>query len=311
MRWIKRGRILAPDGARSWRRSHAAVPTVDVLAEERLRVYYAGRDECNRSHTSFVELDAGDPSRILYEHPEPILPLGELGAFDDCGIMPSWIVEHQGLKYLYYIGWTTRGSVPYQNAIGLALSNDGGRTFRRAACGPLFGPTASEPHFTGSCCVQVEGGGWRIWYLSCVRWEVRGARPEPFYHIKYAESSDGLVWQRRGQVAIELRQEEGGIARPTVVRDADTYRMWYSRRGAEGYREDRARSYRIGYAESPDGVRWERMDARAGIDVSDAGWDSEMIAYPQVVRLGERWLMFYNGNGFGATGFGWAERVPE
>jgi hypothetical protein len=32
-----------------------------------------------------------------------------------------------------------------------------------------------------------------------------------------------------------------------------------------------------------------------------------MIAYPCVIRVGRRLLMFYNGNGFGRDGFGWAE----
>ena len=49
--------------------------------------------------------------------------------------------------------------------------------------------------------------------------------------------------------------------------------MWYSYRGD---------AYRIGYAESVDGLEWERKDEEAGIDVSADGWDSEMIEYPCV-----------------------------
>ena len=82
--------------------------------------------------------------------------------------------------------------------------------------------------------------------------------------------------------------------------------MWYAYRNARRYRTDRRRSYRIGYAESEDGVRWHRLDDQAGIDVSDQGWDSEMICYPHVVVRAGKAYMFYNGNMFGATGFGYA-----
>ena len=65
--------------------------------------------------------------------------------------------------------------------------------------------------------------------------------------------------------------------------------------------------YRIGYATSDDGIAWTRRDDEAGIDVSEDGWDSLMVAYPHVVEHESRRYMLYNGNGFGASGFGWAE----
>ena len=67
-------------------------------------------------------------------------------------------------------------------------------------------------------------------------------------------------------------------------------------------------SYRIGYAESPDGFAWTRRDDEAGIDVSSKGWDSEMVCYACVFAYGAREYMLYNGNGYGATGFGMAVR---
>lgn len=119
------------------------------------------------------------------------------------------------------------------------------------------------------------------------------------YHIRYADSDDGLNWRRLGRVCIDFQaQNEYAISRPSVVRDPDMYRMWYSHRGA---------GYRIGYAESDDGVVWTRKDEEAGIDVSLEGWDSEMIEYPCVFDHGARRYMLYNGNGYGATGIGLAE----
>ncbi|MNL67240.1 hypothetical protein D3C87_1918050 [compost metagenome] len=73
--------------------------------------------------------------------------------------------------------------------------------------------------------------------------------------------------------------------------------MWYSVRGGK---------YRIGYAESDDGCEWIRRDELAGITVSDSGWDSDSVEYAHVFDYGGARYMLYNGNDFGATGFGLA-----
>jgi len=82
--------------------------------------------------------------------------------------------------------------------------------------------------------------------------------------------------------------------------------MWFSYRGSRSFRSDPAATYRIGYAESPDGVRWRRDDAEAGIGLSESGWDSLMIEYPFVYRHGGQTFLLYNGNGFGESGIGYA-----
>ena len=75
--------------------------------------------------------------------------------------------------------------------------------------------------------------------------------------------------------------------------------MWFCHRGTDY-------AYRIGYAESPDGVTWTRHDGRAGIHISESGWDSEMMAYPHVFdHAGDRYML-YSGNGFGREGMGLA-----
>ena len=73
----------------------------------------------------------------------------------------------------------------------------------------------------------------------------------------------------------------------------------------------RGKQYRLGYAVSEDGIKWARRDSSVGIDVSDSGWDSEAVTYPFVFEHGGQQYMLYNGNGYGRTGFGIAERVPS
>jgi hypothetical protein len=122
----------------------------------------------------------------------------------------------------------------------------------------------------------------------------------PTYVIRAARSQDGVRWASVEDRCIDFRDDdEYGFGRPWVVRDGSLFRMWYSIRL-------RSRPYRLGYAESSDGLRWERKDDEVGIDRSEGGWDSEMVCYPCVVDVGPQRYMFYNGNRHGESGFGCA-----
>ena len=307
MAWSKQGVIFRPSGEHEWNKTHAQVPTVDVLSDEVLRIYYSTRDSQNRSHVSFIEVSAEDPTKILYEHDSPVLAPDEVGVFDACGDMPSSLVPVGEKKYLYYIGWNVPKTVPYNNAIGLAVSVDGGRTFERFSKGPIFGRTYNEPYFTGTSWVSIENGVWKNWYMSCTGWQLVDGAEEPRYHIKYAESLDGIEWKREGTIAIDYKnEEEGGIVRACVLNAKNGYEMWYSYRKLANYRTAPAARSRIGYATSSDGVNWCRDDSESGIEPSEEGWDSFMTAYPCVVEVGGKRIMFYNGDGFGRTGIGFA-----
>ena len=307
MRWKKQGLIFCADKQKPWMQTHSQVPCVYLRNDGVLRIFFASRDERGRSNVSYIDVDPNDPKKVLGICERPLLEYGPIGTFDDCGAMPSWIVRNGTKTYMYYIGWTVRNTVPYHNSIGLAVSDDDGNTFKKYSMGPLFSPTVHEPYFTGTSCVLVENGVWKNWYLSCTKWEVIDGRAEPFYNIKYATSEDGINWKREGQVAIDYADEkEGGIVRASVIKENGAYKMWYSHRNGQDYRQNTMNSYRIGYAESSDGVSWVRKDHDVGIDISQTGWDSEMLAYPHVIdHQGER-LMFYNGNGFGRSGLGYA-----
>lgn len=286
--------------------THAQGPVADAIDPGRFRIYFASRDAHNRSAIASLEADAGDPSRVLYLHDRPVLSRGELGCFDDSGVLPSCLTTYGGVKYLYYAGVSSGTTTPYHVAIGLATSSDG-KEFVRAYAGPVLERTAEEPHLCTAPWVLVENGVWRMWYCAGLGWEVVDGRPEPLYHIRYTESPDGVRWSRPGLVCIDLRRpREAGIGRPSVVLDGNRYRMWFSVRGNRDYRRPGETSYRIGYAESDDGLQWRRDDDLAGIAPSADGWDSEMIEYPSVYAREGNWYMFYNGNGFGRSGFGYA-----
>jgi hypothetical protein len=305
--WHKHDVIFQPTAWPGWTRSHAQVPTPDWTPEGKLLIYFGSRDARNRTSTLRLELNPRQPHEISRLQEAPILGPGALGCFDDAGAMPSCVVTMGDRKYLYYTGWNTSTTVPYRNAIGLAVSTDGGETYERLCDGPVFDRSPREPHFCACPFVLHDAGHWRMWYLSCTEWQMVSGKPEARYLIRYTESSDGIEWHRPGTIAIDYACPDEAVARPWVVKNSRGYQMWYSRRSTLNYRDDPKQSYRLGYAESGDGVSWQRKDELVDLPLSHAGWDSEMIAYPATFDADGRRYLLYNGNGFGATGFGLAE----
>jgi predicted GH43/DUF377 family glycosyl hydrolase len=311
MRWEKRGLIFKAEKQYPWMSHHSSVPIADKISEQVLRIYFGPRDDEGRTVVAFIDVDADNPSHVLRVHDRPVLGVGELGTFDDSGAMPSCIVNHNGRKYLYYQGWNRCVTVPYRNAIGVAVSEDGGTTFRRAFQGPILDRTPLEPYFCATPFVLFDEGLWRMWYASSTGFVCVNGKPEPLYQVKYAESKDGIVWDRSNEICIPYKFDGEANARPCVLKKNHRYRMWYCYRGSVNYRTDKAQSYRIGYAESADGLKWERLDHLVGIDRSSAGWDSIMTAYPFVYEHRGVIHMLYTGNGFSETGIGYATLTDE
>lgn len=295
-RWEKLGLVFCANGQFEWMNSHAANPVAVPVGDDRFRIYFSTRDPQNRSSIGFVEIDLSSPHHILAMSSEPVVRPGSAGLFDDSGASLGCVVPADGRIYLYYVGWNLGVTVPWRNSIGLAIQSEPDGEFRRYTDAPVMDRNAADPYSLSYPWVLRDGAIWKMWYGSNLTW---GPKTSDMRHIiKYAESLDGISWQRRNEVAIGLGgEDEMAIARPCVIKDRDLYRMWYSTRG---------RAYRIGYAESRDGLRWTRHDECAGIDTSPAGWDSEMIEYASVFTHRGQLYMLYNGNDYGRTGFGLA-----
>lgn len=295
--WQKLGNIFSPNNEYEWLHSHASVPIAEHIKGDTYKIYFSCRDQHNRSHTAFIVIDITTPSKIISMSTQPVLSPGKLGTFDDSGAMGSWLVNTNDQKLLYYIGWNLGKTVPFRNSIGLA-SLDGGQ-FKRCYSGPIVDRTKDEPHFCASCAVLKDQNKWKMWYLSCTDWLENEDGIEHRYHIKYAESEDGINWKRNGMIAIDYaNDQEVAISRPSVLKTQDNqWHMWYSYR---------TKKYRIGYAKSKDGIHWHRSDNSIILDVSKQGWDSDMIEYPFVFQHKNGTYMLYNGNEFGRTGIGLA-----
>ncbi len=301
-RWVTLGQILDPTDRAGWMQTHAALPFAASVEGDLVRVLCGGRDAEGRAQTGVVDMTIGGGGpRLVNVAQEPIISVGPLGAFDDRGALPSCSVFREGVWHLYYTGVMLGQTVPFYYFVGLAQANDLDTAAVKISAAPLLPFNRVDPFLTASPYVMIDEGRWRMWYMSGVRWEIVDGKPKHFYHLRYAESKDGIEWDRTGRVAIDFSEGEYAMSRPSVLRDDDGYHMWFAARGDV---------YRIHYAYSPDGYEWTRKGA-AGIEGSPGGWDAEMQCYPNVFEHRGRRYMLYNGNGYGKSGFGLAVLCEE
>jgi len=299
------GQIYCPDGTNQLMLSYARIPVIDHLKDSVYSVYFGSRDNTNRERIFRLALDL-DTLQVLNIENKPILDFGEnLGAFDDNGITPCSIICLGNLKYFYYCGWNIHVKVPFSCAIGLAVSDDDGISFKKLFKGAIMDRNHLDHIFVAVNDVMFDNGIFKTWYLSCVKWEKSGDALKHYYNIKYAESTDGIHWDRESyhEPVINFKNSyEYAISTPRVIKRDGMYKMWYSYRG-----QSIIDTYRIGYAESIDGVTWVRRDEEMWhFDVSSNGWDSEMVCYPYIFVHKNKLHMLYNGNSYGKTGFGLA-----
>lgn len=296
-RWRKLGFIFQADHQFPWMVSHASNPVAEIVRGTEVRIYFSCRDAQKRSSIGYVIVDLERPKQVLSLSSEPVLCPGEPGYFDDSGTSMGCLVKRaDGSRHLYYLGWNLGVTVPFRNSIGLAVSADAQATFEKVGNAPILDRNQIDPLTLSYPWVLETDGQFRMWYGSHLSWN--NGKHEMIHVLKAADSSDGINWQRDGRVLLPLLDdEEFGMSRPTVLQNGALYRMWFSIRG---------KHYRLAYAESEDGRSWHRADDLSLPQVSKSGWDSESICYPAVFYCAGNYFMLYNGNNYGASGFGLA-----
>jgi len=298
MKWSKSGALFSCNSLHPKLISHAANPVALHTEGDVYRVYYSGRDAYNRSSIGAVDIDIVQ-RRILKEHNHPFFMHGPEGSFYVDGVSIGNCYKANGVQYMLFMGWQNPEGRHWRGDIGRLVVNPD-LTLELDSEAPFISSNSIDPiSLSYPWVMKSDGVGYSMWYGSTMAWDAGNG--EMLHVINYASSIDGHNWIREGlAVPYELGRAQA-FSRPTVARDArGGFEMWFS------YRSGSGEKYRIGYASSRDGIRWELSLEEAGIDVSMDGWDCEMIEYPFVFdHKGERYML-YNGNGYGKTGFGMA-----
>ena len=298
--WINYGLVFQPNSNLSWMQSHAQLPTILRLNDKLVRIYFAGRNKEQKSHIGFFDFDLQTKKTINYSM-NPVLLPEKIGFFDSDGVYPSSVVEINDKIYLYYIGWI-KGAIPplFYAGIGLAISQDGGNTFKKYSKAPILSRGIHDPCFVTAPNVFCEGSKFKMIYTSGIKWEFdKNRKLTSFYDLKESYSNDGINWNREGLVVVGLKDKERNISRSNLISFKNgTQLLLYGVSSSKS-------PYQIKYSIKDTNGKWVRSSnviPRIILGMND--FDSNTMSYPSSLWYENKIYMFYNGNNFGKDGVG-------
>ncbi len=304
MRWEKKGLVFSVKNLNEWMQHSAIQPTAIVL-DNVIRVFAGFRTNDGIARIGYVDLDAENPSIVLDYTKKPVLYEGLPGCFDDNGVSPCCVIQDDEDVYLFYSGYNIGKHVRFTSYSGLAVSHDHGRSFQRYSSVPIMERTENERLFRCVFDVLKEGSKYKVYYCTGNEFlRGNGDKTLASYKIKCLETEDFTNLQREGISLMDTNEDEYRLGRASVWKEGNKYKMYFCGGGE-------TIQYKLAYAESENGIDWVRMDEKLNLKLSETGWDSEMMAYPSVVKYKKKTYLFYNGNNFGYDGFGYAEMVED
>lgn len=294
--WEKICRILAPCDIEKLGITHPIASFLEKSnKEDCVKIYFNARDKENRSELrSFLlnmkSFKISEISGTLFYH-------GKIGTFDEHGVEVCSVVDKADKKLLFYQGWNCSFCASSFCSIGLAAMED--NKINRVFLNPVLTSSLEEPAYDCAAPFVIKFNNEYLMYYSSVdKLKKIGDKIIKKYNIKIAISKNAVKWEKLNAIAIDYEcNEEYAFGRPFVLVDNNIFKMWYCYKG---------KHYKIGYAESFDGINWVRRDELNNLPLSESGWDSEMIEYPVVFDYKDDRYMLFNGNGYGKTGMGLA-----
>jgi hypothetical protein len=315
MNWQRRGKIFDPTNDSFFDNLVGYAQSPQVLPiNEGHRVFFSTRVADGlqkfKSVVAFVDFD----HNFKYIHNRAchdVVTLGDLGNFDEHGIFPFSPTVAKGQIFAYTCGWSRRVSVSVETSTGLAVSDDGGKTFRKMGHGPIFTSSLHEPFLVGDSFVRFFEGAFHMWYIYGTKWidNHNTGQVERVYKIGYARSSNGVDWERvrQGIINDKIGVEECQ-ALPSVAYWKGYYHMVFCYRHPFDFRTNPDKGYRLGYAVSNNLLDWQRNDSALDslLPTGKDDWDADMMCYPHFFVHANKLHLLYNGNQFGKYGFGLA-----
>ena len=231
----------------TWTNGVSIVPTADGKT---YRMYYAGN---KGEGIGFAEAAVDDPL-TWREHPgEPVLRPRTDNWEGNLINQPRVVAVTANHWRMYYTGWGFQGPGQRRGQQGLAESFDSGTTWKRCGDQPILDRgDASSPDGAGACVPMVlrVKDRWMIWYTA----GQISDKGHQNIHICLATSTDGIRWEKHAGNPVLTDDFTDGVPRSVTSRcyvrlDNGVFRMWYSFAKPD---------YRIHYAESLDGIEWER-----------------------------------------------------
>ena len=230
----------------------------------------------------------------------PVLEPGDPGAWDGGNRYPVALIIVDGTYHMYFNAQPEGSPLLGDYDIGHATSTDG-VTWVTDPANPVL-TRGADGEWDDSSLWGVglihDDSGFRMWY---------SGGDGDLLRVGYATSTDGSVWTKHaGNPVMDVGPpgsfDDEGVVPSTVIFQGGSYRMWYmsSKNQAMGGEYD----WRIGYAESADGLSWNRHPNPV-LDPG-SGWDNWLVYSPSVFFDDSGYHMWYTGNNGAHVSIGYA-----
>ncbi|MCC2625500.1 MAG: hypothetical protein K0R14_1373 [Burkholderiales bacterium] len=306
--WNKKGMVfdIRVNKMPKWASGSLLQPTPILIDNgEVIRIFVGMRDTLGQSRIGYVDVSSKNPGEIIRISEDYVLDVGNDGCFDDSGVVPASIINDAGQYKMFYAGYSLLSKVRFSVLAGLAYGNaaDIEVHFNRYKKVPVFERTHEHTLFRVPHTVLKEDNIYKIWYGGGDHFIKFNDYTYPVYDIYYCETDNLLkIPESSSKVLTFANADEYRVARPYVVKFDKIYGMFLCV-------ATKTKGYRLGYAESYDGLIWNRCDSNLNLYPSENSWDSDMMGYPSFVQTKYGSYLFYNGNEYGKYGFGYSELV--
>ena len=296
--------ILSGGDPGSWNRSVLYPMILYYPDSARYEMWFTASSKENYSWPNRIGF-ATSPDGITWTMLDTTVLEPDEGTWDETTVECPVVLKENGQYKMWYSCWQN-GSIP---GIGYATSDDG-VNWTKYLGNPMFGP-GTEPWEAGGasfCTVMpVQGGGYKMWYA--------GFNNQGDYTaIGYAESEDGITWQRPLNNPVLTPGSSGEWDDRLIFVGAGgflfhngIYYMWYT--GGRGWGNPQ---WQIGLACSNDGITWTKYndttttnhpykESDPVLSPSPGQWDGDCIESGTVILTGDTLHMWYDG---------WKEPAP-
>jgi predicted GH43/DUF377 family glycosyl hydrolase len=229
----------------------------------------------------------------------PVLDVGPPGSWDDGGVIAGSVINASGIYHMWYTG-----NDDNIGRIGYANSSDG-ITWTKYPANPVLdigSPASWDDYQITSPTVIYNGSAYEMWYTG-----YDGSNQR----IGYANSSDGINWTKYvANPVLDLGSfgswDDNEINFNSVLFDGLMYHIWYSGNPGGGG------SWKIGYANSTDGINWIKYSGNPVLDLGFPGsWDDETVRQPEIFHDGAIYHMWYCGNDGTTNKIGYATSMDR
>jgi hypothetical protein len=138
-----------------------------------------------------------------------------------------------------------------------------------------------------------------MYYTSNLRWKKKKKNAHPLYLIKKCVSNDGINWcLNRSKIINFKNKNEIAITRPWITEYKKEKIMFFS---------CKKKQYKICTAvKDKKNNNWVRKLKMLFSENSNHNFDNKSQEYCSIIRIKQKYYMFYNGNNYGKDGIGLA-----